>query len=303
MDPGPGLKTAVVGVVTRLLVTAVMVPAGGLDASPAVGGPASSARVRPSTGKASPEWSVAQRRPTWRCCPRDRSGTTLTKARAWLLQKRLVTLPVVIAARGLSIQPPRAPRGAPGARAPRTTAPPCLTTPVETLRRDDPGCGSGWGWTSTGGGRARAGRRGADAAVGTCSTSSTRPRSRGCGRGSRPAGGAATPSSTVRRTARPAWCAMSICGNRTKNRALRRRHARTQAVNDPELIGRRRDERGSLPLDRAGRLRRDVEATRLTPRDLVDDPARRSARAGRTGSRAQSAVIASSEVTARITIG
>ena len=48
-----------------------------------------------------------------------------------------------------------------------------------------------------------------------------------------------------------------------------------------------------LPLDRAGRLGGDVVDDAVDALHLVDDPARDRRRAGRTGSRAQSAVIAS----------
>ena len=57
-----------------------------------------------------------------------------------------------------------------------------------------------------------------------------------------------------------------------------------------------------LPLDRAGRLRGDVEGDAVDAADLVDDAVGGSLEQV-VGRRAQSAVIASSEVTARITIG
>jgi predicted RNA-binding Zn ribbon-like protein len=160
--------------------------------------------------------------PAW-----DRLGTP-AKARAWLLRKRLVAPPVRItngdAARLRELREAlRALVAANrGAAVPRDV--------LEALRLEGAGVRLRVGLGPSGATELEPVGRGADAAVATildilheAQITGVWPRLKAC----RQCGYAFFDRSKNRSAA---WCAMSICGNRTKNRTYRRRRARTHAV-------------------------------------------------------------------------
>ena len=163
--------------------------------------------------------------PAW-----DRLGTP-SKARAWLLQKRLVTTPVRITHADVDrLRELREALRALVAANHGTAMPPDA---LETLRREGGGVRLRMGFGSRGATELEPVGRGADAAVATvldilheAQVTGMWPRLKACRRC-----GYAFFDRSKNRSA--AWCAMSICGNRTKNRTYRRRHARTQAIATP----------------------------------------------------------------------
>jgi predicted RNA-binding Zn ribbon-like protein len=163
--------------------------------------------------------------PAW-----DRLGTP-SKARAWLLQKRLVTTPVRITHADVDrLRELREALRALVAANHGTAMPPDA---LETLRREGAGVRLRVGFGSRGATELEPVGRGADAAVATvldilheAQVTGVWPRLKACRRC-----GYAFFDRSKNRSA--AWCAMSICGNRTKNRTYRRRHARTQAIATP----------------------------------------------------------------------
>jgi predicted RNA-binding Zn ribbon-like protein len=163
--------------------------------------------------------------PAW-----DRLGTP-SKARAWLLQKRLVTTPVRITHADVDrLRELREAIRALVAANHGTAMPPDA---LETLRREGAGVRLRVGFGSRGATELEPVGRGADAAVATvldilheAQVTGVWPRLKACRRC-----GYAFFDRSKNRSA--AWCAMSICGNRTKNRTYRRRHARTQAIATP----------------------------------------------------------------------
>jgi predicted RNA-binding Zn ribbon-like protein len=160
--------------------------------------------------------------PAW-----DRLGTP-AKARAWLLRKRLVAPPVRIThgdvARLRELR--EALRGL--VAADHGGAPP--PDALEVLRREGARVGLRIGFGSRGATELEPVGRGADAAVAAvmgilheAQITGVWPRLKAC----RQCGYAFFDRSKNRSAT---WCAMSICGNRTKNRTYRRRRARTHAV-------------------------------------------------------------------------
>ena len=160
--------------------------------------------------------------PAW-----DRLGTP-SKARAWLLRKQLVSLPVRItlddAARLREL------REALRELVASNHGSAISRQALETLRREGAGVRLRVGFGSRGATDLEPVGRGTDAAVATvldilneAQITGTWPRLKAC----RQCGYAFYDRSKNRSAA---WCAMSICGNRTKNRTYRRRRARTRAV-------------------------------------------------------------------------
>jgi predicted RNA-binding Zn ribbon-like protein len=160
--------------------------------------------------------------PAW-----DRLGTP-SKARAWLLQKRLVTPPVRITR--ADVDRLRELREALRALVAANHGNAMPRDALETLRREGAGVRLRVGFGSRGATELEPVGRGADAAVATvldilheAQATGVWPRLKAC----RQCGYAFFDRSKNRSAA---WCAMSICGNRTKNRTYRRRRARTRAV-------------------------------------------------------------------------
>ena len=164
--------------------------------------------------------------PAW-----DRLGTP-AKARAWLLAKRLVAPPVritygdVARLRELREALRALVAANHGSAVPREA--------LETLRREGARARLRVGFGPRGATELEPVGRGADAAIATvldilheAQITSAWPRLNAC----RQCGYAFFDRSKNRSAA---WCAMSICGNRTKNRAYRRRRARgTRPVSTP----------------------------------------------------------------------
>ena len=160
--------------------------------------------------------------PAW-----DRLGTP-AKARAWLLRKRLVAPPVRIThgdvARLRELREAlRALVAANHGDAPQPDA-------LEALRREGARVGLRIGFGPRGATELEPVARGADAAVATvmailheAQITGVWPRLKAC----RQCGYAFFDRSKNRSAT---WCAMSICGNRTKNRMYRRRRARMHAT-------------------------------------------------------------------------
>jgi len=157
----------------------------------------------------------------------DRLGTPV-KARAWLLRKELVTPPVRItygdAARLREFR--EALRALVAANHGSAVPPGTL----ETLRGEGARVRLRVGFGPRGATELEPVGRGADAAVATvldilheAQINGSWPRLKAC----RQCGYAFFDRSKNRSAA---WCAMSICGNRTKNRTYRRRRARSHAV-------------------------------------------------------------------------
>ena len=160
--------------------------------------------------------------PAW-----DRLGTP-SKARAWLLRKRLVSLPVRIT--HADVARLRELREALRALVAANHGNAMPHDALETLRREGAGVRLRVGFGSRGATELGPVGRGADAAVATvleilheAQVTGVWPRLKAC----RQCGYAFFDRSKNRSAA---WCAMSICGNRTKNRTYRRRRARTRAV-------------------------------------------------------------------------
>jgi len=160
--------------------------------------------------------------PAW-----DRLGTP-AKAREWLLRKRLVAPPVRItyddAARLRELREAIRTLVAAdhGSAVPRGA--------LETLRREGAGVRLRVGFSPRGATELEPVGPGADAAVATvldilheAQITGVWPRLKAC----RKCGYAFFDRSKNRSAA---WCAMSICGNRTKNRTYRRRRARAHPV-------------------------------------------------------------------------
>jgi len=157
----------------------------------------------------------------------DRLGTP-RKARAWLLQKRLVTPPMRIT--HADVDRLRELREALRALVAANQGNAMPHDALETLRREGAGVRLRVGFGSRGATELGPVGRGADAAVATAleilheaQVTGVWPRLKAC----RQCGYAFFDRSKNRSAA---WCAMSICGNRTKNRTYRRRQARTRAV-------------------------------------------------------------------------
>ncbi len=157
----------------------------------------------------------------------DRLGTP-SKARAWLLRKRLVSLPVRItqadAARLRELR--EALRALVAANHGNAVPHDAL----ETLRREGAKARLRVGFGSLGATELEPVGRGTDAAVATvldilheAQVTGVWPRLKAC----RQCGYAFFDHSKNRSAT---WCAMSICGNRTKNRTYRRRRARTRTI-------------------------------------------------------------------------
>ena len=156
--------------------------------------------------------------PAW-----DRLGTP-AKARAWLLQKWLVTPPVRIT--HADVDRLRELREALRALVAANHGNAMPREALEILRREGAGARLRVGFGSRGATELEPVGHGADAAVATvldilheAQTSGVWPRLKAC----RQCGYAFFDRSKNRSAA---WCAMSICGNRTKNRTYRRRRAR-----------------------------------------------------------------------------
>jgi predicted RNA-binding Zn ribbon-like protein len=149
---------------------------------------------------------------------------TPAKARAWLLQKRLVTPPVRITY--ADVDRLRELREALRALVAANHGNAVPREALETLRREGARARLRVGFGSRGATELEPVGHGADAAVATvldilheAQTSGVWPRLKAC----RQCGYAFFDRSKNRSAA---WCAMSICGNRTKNRTYRRRRAR-----------------------------------------------------------------------------
>jgi len=147
------------------------------------------------------------------------------KARGWLLQKRLVTAPVRIT--HADVDRLRELREALRALVAANHGNAVPREALETLRREGARARLRVGFGSRGATELEPVGHGADAAVATvldilheAQTSGVWPRLKAC----RQCGYAFFDRSKNRSAA---WCAMSICGNRTKNRTYRRRRART----------------------------------------------------------------------------
>jgi predicted RNA-binding Zn ribbon-like protein len=160
--------------------------------------------------------------PAW-----DRLGTP-SKARAWLLRKRLVTPPVRIT--HADVARLRELREALRALTATNHGNAMPHDALETLRREGAMARLMVGFGSRGTTELEPVGRGTDAAVATvldilheAQVTGVWPRLKAC----RQCGYAFFDRSKNRSAA---WCAMSICGNRTKNRTYRRRRARTRAV-------------------------------------------------------------------------
>jgi predicted RNA-binding Zn ribbon-like protein len=157
----------------------------------------------------------------------DRLGTP-SKARAWLLRKRLVTPPVRITHADVArLRELREALRALTAANHRNAMP---HDALETLRREGAMARLRVGFGSRGTTELEPVGRGTDAAVATvldilheAQVTGMWPRLKAC----RQCGYAFFDRSKNRSAA---WCAMSICGNRTKNRTYRRRQARTRGV-------------------------------------------------------------------------
>ena len=156
--------------------------------------------------------------PAW-----DRLGTP-SKARAWLMQKLLVTPPVRIT--HADVDRLRELREALRALVAANHGNAMPREALEILRREGAGARLRVGFGSRGATELEPVGHGADAAVATvldilheAQTSGVWPRLKAC----RQCGYAFFDRSKNRSAA---WCAMSICGNRTKNRTYRRRRAR-----------------------------------------------------------------------------
>ena len=163
--------------------------------------------------------------PAW-----DRLGTP-AKARDWLLQKRLVTPPVRITR--ADVDRLRELREALRALVAANHGYAMPREASEILRREGAGARLRVGFGSRGATELEPVGRGADAAVATvldilheAQIGGVWPRLKAC----RKCGYAFYDRSKNRSAA---WCAMSICGNRTKNRTYRRRRARTRTVSAP----------------------------------------------------------------------
>ena len=160
--------------------------------------------------------------PAW-----DRLGTP-AKARAWLLQKRLVTPPAGIT--HADVDRLRELREALRALVAANHGNAMPREALEILRREGAGARLRVGFGSRGATELEPVGHGADAAVATvldilheAQTSGVWPRLKAC----RQCGYAFFDRSKNRSAA---WCAMSICGNRTKNRTYRRRRSRTSTL-------------------------------------------------------------------------
>ena len=159
--------------------------------------------------------------PAW-----DRLGTP-AKARAWLLQKQLVTPPVRIT--HADVDRLRELREALRALVAANHGNAMPREALEILRREGAGARLRVGFGSRGATELEPVGHGADAAVATvldilheAQSSGAWPRLKAC----RQCGYAFFDRSKNRSAA---WCAMSICGNRTKNRTYPRRRAPTSA--------------------------------------------------------------------------
>ena len=148
------------------------------------------------------------------------------KARTWLLQKRLVTPPVRIT--HADVARLRELREALRALIAANHGNAIPHDALETLRREGAKARLRVGFGSRGATELEPVGRGTDAAAATvldmlheAQITGVWPRLKAC----RQCGYAFFDRSKNRSAA---WCAMSICGNRTKNRTYRRRHAATQ---------------------------------------------------------------------------
>jgi predicted RNA-binding Zn ribbon-like protein len=160
--------------------------------------------------------------PAW-----DRLGTP-AKARAWLLRKRLVARPVRITHGDVARL--REFRETLRALAAANHGGAVARDALETLGREGAGVRLRVGFGTSGATELEPVGRGADAAVATvmgilheAQITGVWPRLKTC----RQCGYAFFDRSKNRSAA---WCAMSICGNRTKNRTYRRRQARMHAT-------------------------------------------------------------------------
>jgi len=157
----------------------------------------------------------------------DRLGTP-AKARTWLLQKRLVSAPVRITHQDVARL--RELREALRALVAANHGGAVRPDDLETLRREGAGARLRVGFGGRGGTELETVARGTDAVVAAilgilheAQVTGVWPRLKAC----RQCGYAFFDRSKNRSAA---WCAMSICGNRTKNRTYRRRRARAAST-------------------------------------------------------------------------